>query len=58
MFKVTLYGVRKKAPEKIAPQKITTFVAFNIILQLLIFKLFIVTNFRGVSGYLGPLEYL
>ena len=51
-----------KLPKKIAPQKNfppenclpgklfhQIFVAFNIILQFLIFKLFIVASFRGVS---------
>ena len=53
---------KKIAPQKKAPQKNfppenclpgklfhQIFVAFNIILQFLIFKLFIVASFRGVS---------
>ena len=46
----------KSPPEKCLPRKLPLgklfyqiFVAFNIILQFLIFKLFIVTSFRGVS---------
>ena len=39
------------SPEKCPPGKLfhQIFVAFNIILQFLIFKLFIVASFRGVS---------
>ena len=40
---------KKIAPEKMPPRKIVSLDFFNIILQFLIFKLFIVASFRGVS---------
>ena len=40
---------KKIAPGKMPPRKIVSLDFFNIILQFLIFKLFIVASFRGVS---------